>query len=108
MNYDEARDTFATKMAAICLFVERCAKPIKYVAIALIMIACCYGCCKVLAYGIEKDTEIKATWSGRAMQYVEFDGHEYVLLKGGRDVSSGITHSPKCKCLRKEEIEDIQ
>lgn len=103
MKYDEARDTFATKMAAICLFAERCVKLIKYVIVALIIIACCYGCYKVLTYGIEKEAELKATWPGRAMQYVEFDEHEYVLLKGGGDASSGITHSPKCKCLRKEE-----
>lgn len=33
-------------------------------------------------------------------EYVEVDGHEYVLWNRSSD--SGITHSPKCKCIQKD------
>ena len=32
-----------------------------------------------------------------SIEYVEFDGHEYVLLQSGHGIS--LCHSPKCKCL---------
>lgn len=32
-----------------------------------------------------------------SIEYVEFDGHEYVYLKSGHGRS--LCHSPKCKCL---------
>ena len=35
-------------------------------------------------------------------EYVEVDGHEYVLWSRGSDSGSGITHSPKCKCIQKD------
>ena len=55
--------------------------------------------------GIAEDVKYSQQnpWPQRSMQYIEFDGHEYVMLKGGGDASSGITHSPKCQCLQKEE-----
>jgi len=39
-------------------------------------------------------------------EYVEVDGHEYLLWTGyGRD---GITHSPKCKCIQKDAPHEQQ
>ena len=32
------------------------------------------------------------------LDYIMFDGHEYVLWYQGN--RGGITHSPKCKCLK--------
>ncbi len=34
-------------------------------------------------------------------KYVDFDGHQYVMY--ACDNRAGITHSPKCKCLKKNE-----
>lgn len=52
------------------------------------------------AKAIEKDSEYarQNPWPQRDMRYIEFDGHEYVFIP-----HDGITHSPKCQCLQKEE-----
>lgn len=34
-------------------------------------------------------------------KYVDFDGHQYVMYACNN--RSGITHSPKCTCLKKNE-----
>lgn len=33
------------------------------------------------------------------IDYIMFDGHEYVFWR--QDQRGGITHSPKCKCLKR-------
>ena len=33
------------------------------------------------------------------LSYIMFDAHEYVIWQGHD--SNGITHSPKCKCLKR-------
>lgn len=47
----------------------------------------------------DKRTVANTLFEGR-FEYVEVDGHEYVLWSRSSD--SGITHSPKCKCIRKD------
>lgn len=39
--------------------------------------------------------------STRTFQYVEVDGHEYLIMRGCH--ISGLTHSPKCPCYAKEK-----
>lgn len=36
--------------------------------------------------------------SNLELRYIIFDGHEYVVMTGYR--KAGITHSPRCKCLK--------
>lgn len=47
----------------------------------------------------DERTVANTLFEGR-FEHVEVDGHEYVLWSRGSD--SGITHSPKCKCIRKD------
>lgn len=47
----------------------------------------------------DERTVANTPFEGR-FEYVEVDGHEYVLWSRSDD--SGITHSPKCKCIRKD------
>lgn len=47
----------------------------------------------------KKRTVVNNAADGR-FEYVEVDGHEYVLWSRSSD--SGITHSPKCKCIQKD------
>lgn len=47
----------------------------------------------------DERTVANALIDGR-FEYVEVDGHEYVLWSRGN--KGGITHSPKCKCIRKD------
>lgn len=47
----------------------------------------------------DKRTVVRSFSDGR-FEYVEIDGHEYLLWN---DASrGGITHSPKCKCIQKD------
>lgn len=39
------------------------------------------------------------------LRYVIFDEHEYVVLTGFRQ--AGITHSPRCKCLKNLTQKDL-
>ena len=56
----------------------------------------------VMAHRDQKNREeAKKKWPASHMEYAEFDGHEYVMLEGWGTFPSGITHSPKCKCLQK-------
>lgn len=41
---------------------------------------------------------IPHNYGGLNLCYIIFDGHEYVVMTGFRQ--AGITHSPRCKCLR--------
>ena len=45
-------------------------------------------------------------WCQEEMEYINFDGHEYVLYRDGTRHSqwatAGIAHSPKCPCVKKE------
>lgn len=38
----------------------------------------------------------------KELRYIEFDGHEYVISQHITGRLNGITHSPNCKCLKKE------
>lgn len=83
---------FKITMKGVCL-VFAC-------AVVMFLIA---SCTWVVSREIKEEQRLKDKWPASKMSYVEFDGHEYVLLDELGTRSDGITHSPKCKCLQKEE-----
>ena len=53
----------------------------------------------------EPVTEPRELQRSEQMEYVNFDGHEYVryvYLRGSNCSIGGITHSPKCPCMVNE------
>ena len=60
------------------------------------------GCDAGPAEPIADPRELRGSES---MEYVNFDGHEYVkytYLRGSNCSIGGIAHSPKCNCMAKE------
>lgn len=83
---------FKITMKRVCL-VSAC-------AVVMFLIA---SCTWVVSMEIKEEQRLKDQWPASKMSYVEFDGHEYVLLDKFGARSGGITHSPKCECLKKKE-----
>ena len=88
---------FKIAMKRVCL-VLAC-------AVVMFLIA---SCTWVVSREIKEEQRIEDQWPASKMSYVEFDGHEYVLLDKFGARSGGITHSPKCECLRKEKHNDTE
>lgn len=81
------------------------------IGIALIIIGLCgifgtSGCDQSNSQDEAKPTEPRELRGNEHMEYVKFDGHEYVmynyLARGSTAATGGITHSPKCRCLVQE------
>lgn len=83
---------FKNTMKRVCL-VFAC-------AVVMFLIA---SCTWVVSREIKEEKRLEDQWPASKMSYVEFDGHEYVLLDKFGARPDGITHSPKCECLRKGE-----
>ena len=60
------------------------------------------SCTVVVAREVKEEEKAYDGWPASKMRYVEFDGHQYVLLDKLGTRAGGITHSPKCECLKKE------
>lgn len=85
-------NSFKITMKRVCL-VFAC-------AVVMFLIA---SCTWVVSMEIKEEQRLEDQWPASKMSYVEFDGHEYVLLDKFGARSGGITHSPRCECLRKGE-----
>lgn len=67
------------------------------IPLAGIVAAMVFGCCKD---GESEIPPVRDVERGERMEYVRFDGHEYVIFHDGHGeyAVGGITHSPKCSC----------
>lgn len=68
----------------------------KFLKLLYVIVVCLILSCvpeKNVEY--EKDAEIRYS----TIEYVNFDGHQYVVYKKGYQGS--LCHSPKCQCLEK-------
>lgn len=81
------------------------------IGIALIIIGLCgifgtSGCDQPNTQDEAKPAESRELRGHEHMEYVKFDGHEYVmynyLSRGSNCAIGGIAHSPKCSCMVKE------
>lgn len=81
------------------------------IGIALIIIGLCgifgtSGCDQSNTQDEAKPAEPRELRGSEQMEYVNFDGHEYVryvYLHGSNCAIGGIAHSPKCNCLVQEK-----
>lgn len=81
------------------------------IGFALIIIGLCgifgtSGCDQFNTQDEVKPAEPRELRGSESMEYVNFDGHEYVkytYLRGSNCSIGGIAHSPKCSCLVQEE-----
>ncbi len=83
----------------------RCVGPVFFLAVVIFLIV---SCTRIVAREIKEEEKAYDGWPASKMRYVEFDGHQYVLLDKLGTRSGGITHSPKCECLRKEKHNDTE
>ena len=65
----------------------------------LILLCALVSCDSTHPDPVKRSEDVHTSSIGR-IQYVEFDGHEYVLWQGNIYAAS-LCHSPKCKCLNK-------
>ncbi len=104
MSIESMKETIADKVAATLMFLEKRGKLILAALSPVIAAFVVYGIAGCVSRLSELDKRAQAEWPANRMEYADFDGHQYVLLRSmGDPTSCGVTHSPKCKCLQKGE-----